>query len=365
MRAENPPRPSQASRDPIAHLGDRRDDTAESAGAIRDRIPDQPSRAGNLLERGFRSVLRSGYDLLSGDLDPENALFDPSEGTTVVEPRRDRTGYWAGALAPFRDGDGDIYLCYRLRDPDERGRRAVVARTGDTGAETEEVWSVDRGEIGARSIEGGTLYERDGVYRLYLSYQSEQTKRWKVMAVPGDSVGGLDADRAEDIEAPTGIYTNTKDPFVYDDDLYLYASTPKFLSEATFEVDLSRPGHDDARRIAVADSAASSTRLTSIFPTETAEIALYDWKRSIVFTGEEKSRFGALVDSSVVPLLGGGRSFLSPHGSRSLRYVRALPVDDEIWFYYEMSMPGGGHRTCVYRASRADVESTVGRYLDG
>lgn len=352
---------SEQSRIGLTNLGDGADGLDEVAEEIRD----WSGTFRNALQSASKDAARFGYDTLSEGLDSENRLFDPEEGTTVVEPREDRDGCWAGALTAFRDeAEGETYLCYRFRNPDERGREAVVARMGETAAEAEEVWSVDRDDLGAQSIEGGTLYERDGSYRLYLSYQDAETDRWKLAAVPGDSVESLDANRAEDVELPTGKYEHVKDPFVHEDTLYVHAATSNFSSLANFEVDLADSGHDEVRRIEIADPDSSDSRLTSIFSTERAEIALYDWKRSIVFTGEEKNRPGTLSDGTVTPLLSGSETFLSPHGSGSLRYVRALSVGDEVWFFYEMSMPEEGHETRVYEASEAEVENAVNGLLD-
>lgn len=340
-----------------------RDGEAVLSEKIPDRGRDQLSGFRNVSETVLRDLIQSSYDIFSVNLEAENPLFDPSEGTTVVEPQQDQGGYWAGALTAFRD-EGEIYLCYRLRDPDERGRKAVITRTEGSEAETEKIWSVDQEAIGAKSIEGGTLYENNGVYRLYLSYQCSETEEWKIAVIPGESVESLDVDRAEDLEVRTGKYVNIKDPFVHQGSLYVHAATSNFLSTANFKLDLTDPGHDAVRRIEIEDAESSGSRLTSILSTEQAEIALYDWNRSIIFTGEEKSRFGNLSNSSVTPLLDGRKSLLSPHGSRSLRYVRAVPVADEVWFYYELSMPRKGHETRVYKASREDVESAVNGFLE-
>ena len=47
-----------------------------------------------------------------------------------------------------------------------------------------------------------------------------------------------------------------------------------------------------------------------------------------------------------------GPSLVSPHGRGSLRYIDAIQVEDEVWFYYEYARPDGSHELRLNRVQR-------------
>ena len=94
----------------------------------------------------------------------------PDRSRVVVEPPGAGDGFWAGAPSAA-EGDGYIYLAYRLRRPlgEGRGYAVVVARSAD-GERFEEVVRIGKEQMGAESLERPALVRTpEGAWRLYLS----------------------------------------------------------------------------------------------------------------------------------------------------------------------------------------------------
>src|SRR5580658_3518287 len=91
----------------------------------------------------------------------------PDSSVVAVAPPGTEPGTWAGAPSAARD-DGEIYLAYRLRRPQAKGRgyAVAVARSTD-GEHFETILTICKEELGAESLERPALIAApDGGWRL-------------------------------------------------------------------------------------------------------------------------------------------------------------------------------------------------------
>ncbi|QKQ98925.1 hypothetical protein GKQ38_05420 [Candidatus Nanohaloarchaea archaeon] len=306
----------------------------------------------NLIETKARSAGRKLYSILLQEHENESPLFDPLENTSLLTPDVDGEGYWVGGPSPFYDEEKDeLYIYYRLRDPYRRGWKSVIAKTQD-GEELEEVKELTAEEFEAHSLEGGALQKKDGEYILYISYHEKSSGQWKIDRTKSDTVEGLKADNREEMDLTTG-FTHVKDPVVDGDDIIVHTASKNFLDHGNFRVE--NPSTDpEVEKIEFADE-SSSGRITSTLELRDQKYFFYDWLPSIIFTGEEKTKIGKAEEGEIEDLMPGRKAIGSASGTKSLRYVKAVEVDEEIWFYYEKSMPGKGHELCIYKMDKASV----------
>ena len=82
-------------------------------------------------------------------------LFDPAEGTTVIEPLSSGFGWWAGAPSVLYDDDVEkFYLYYRLRKPRElgRGTNCFIAESNN-GIQFTTIWEASKEDLNDESHE--------------------------------------------------------------------------------------------------------------------------------------------------------------------------------------------------------------------
>ena len=153
-------------------------------------------------------------------------LPQPDRSVLAIAPPGTGPGTWAGAPSAAR-GDTEIYLAYRLRRPQGRGRgyAVVVARSAD-GVHFETILTIGREELGAESLERPAIVPApDGGWRLYLSCATPGSKHWRVEMLEAQHPGAFDARRSRMV-LPGDAGTAVKDPvIVRDGDLWhLWAS---------------------------------------------------------------------------------------------------------------------------------------------
>lgn len=295
----------------------------------------------NRVETGLRNKGRLVYDVFSRGVEPVTPLFDPAEDVEILRPERDGDGFWVGAPTPFYDEkSGEVFLYYRVRDADRRGWKGVIARLDD-GHELEEIWEVEKEDIPAYSVEGAAIQRDKGLYRLYLSYNDIGTSQWRIDILEADSLEELDCTEARSLEIDTGKFVNVKDPVMYDDDLVVHAASNHWFSKTNFLVERPDGGNPRCRELGI------DGRITSIL----GDKVLYDWAQSIVYTGDESTKIARENSSGFEDITVGREAICSSEGTLSLRYVRAIEVEDEIWFFYEKSMPNNGHKLCLNKVA--------------
>lgn len=298
----------------------------------------------------------------------EALRFEPSEGRVVREAPGPGYGNWVGGKVYHDPGSGDFVLFYRTRRPLEQGRagNCAVAVSSD-GVDFTDIWTSTKEEFAANSIEEGHCVRDGDEWRLYVSYEVEGTSTWRIDLLTAVRPDRFEAQSRRTVLAP-GDYGLRwiKDPFLMrnDDEWWLYAAAP---SRTGPRVTGSRieAGPLDATVLATCDDGryfpeieyvfeapgddswhGRRARINSLIPWDQGYVAFFDGGRTFYDNYEEKAGLATSSDGrSFTRLDTGGPWVSSPHGI--VRYVCAVPVGDEIFFYYEYTREDASHELRV------------------
>ncbi len=304
-------------------------------------------------------------------------VFDPAKGETVREPEGKGYGHWVGGHSVVFDPDaGKFYLYYRIRHPLGKGRggKCRIAESGDGVAFTD-IWEGTKEELDAESIEVGSLVRdpRTGNWRLYVSYQMRRGP-WRVDLIEANHPRELDAWHHRTVMQP-GEYGigSVKDPRVYlVAGLYVaFVSVPAQQGWREDESGWRHPVGGGATGIMTSPDGIYFRNFKYVF--EPGDGAPGEW-----------GRFRARINSVVylppvyVGFFDGGHTMYdcyeewcgvafshdlehwtrvstdgpwvrSPHGC--IRYMDALVVGEEIWYYYEYTREDGSHELRMNKAA--------------
>lgn len=312
-------------------------------------------------------------------------LFDPEAGVTVREPLGEGAGWWAGApTALYDSATGDFYIYYRLRKPRELGRgvECRVARSHD-GLHYEDLWRATKEQIHTQSMEKSCIVKvADGLWRLYISFV-DTDGRWRIDLLEAACPEEFDCGRRVKIlTADDCGIEGIKDPAVYNVGglwhmIVSYAPRPAQLSG-----DAERTMHatGDIYNVGVTKShtglATSSdgvnwlwegdilsppnegwdsycTRIGAVLWSAPVFVGFYDGSRSVEENYEEKAGLALSHDLRHWRRLTiDGPYVLSPHATRTIRYVEVIEAQNALWYYYEYTRPDGSHEL---RASRVPL----------
>lgn len=304
-------------------------------------------------------------------------VFDPEQGTTVLTPERDEPGYWVGCASVLAE-EGRYLLTYRQRRPrgdaaTERGWRCAVAVSTD-GVDFQDIWSVEKGELGTPSMERFCLHRRgDGSYQLYISYVDPADNRWRIDVVEAASPDAFDVAARRPVFTAAGTGTEgVKDPRVVrtsDGRLAMLISA----AEGTFSEGERERAHGTAdiyntglsrsvSALAVStDDGATwewqgivlrpgdgwdswAARLNSVIETPEGFYGFYDGESDFTRNYEEKTGFVFSKDLvSWERLTPDGPAVVAPSGTGSVRYVDVVPEGDVLRLYYEITRADGAH----------------------
>jgi hypothetical protein len=304
--------------------------------------------------------------------------IDPELATVAMEPLSDGAGSWVGCpTVLYEPDDRRFWLSYRHRRPRgegaDRGWKCGIATSID-GVEFEEVWSIEKGELGASSMERFCLI-RDPVgdgYLLYVSYVDPADNRWRIDVVSAKTPMELDiTERREVLTAASTGTEGVKDPFVVrvGPAVYLFASFASAdqladddRERAHAEADIYNAGvtiHPtglatsiDGRSFAWQGEVLGvgktwdryQARLSTIVPCDGMFVGFYDGSSGAHENYEERAGYALSHDlrtwHRVTP---DGPCLTSAHGSGSLRYFTAAQVGADLYLYYECARPDGSH----------------------
>ncbi|WEL23860.1 hypothetical protein [Candidatus Nanohalovita haloferacivicina] len=319
---------------------------------MKDRIGMNSLR--NIVETEVRNLGRKIYGTVSTEYTHSTPVFDPIQNKALMTPEKDQEGYWIGGSSILKDGE-EILLYYRLRDPYRRGWKSVIAKTCD-GEKFEEINSFTAEEFNSHSLEGGALQKKDGEYILYISYHEKTSGQWKIDRIKSETVEGLNSEKREELDLSTG-FTHVKDPVVDGEDLIVHTASKNFTRHGNFRVK-NPEGEPEIEKIEFTDESPEG-RITSTLQISGEKYYFYDWLPSIIFTGEEKTKIGVEQDGKIQGLMSGRTAIGSSSGTNSLRYVKTVEVNGELWFYYEKSMAGKGHELCMVKMSKQEVKERL------
>jgi len=297
-----------------------------------------------------------GFDVITGD--SENRLGElvprPDRSSVVIEPPGPGAGFWAGAPSAA-EGDGWIYLAYRLRRPlgAGRGYAVVVARSAD-GERFEEILRIGKDEMRAESLERPALVRTpEGTWRLYLSCATPGTKHWRVEVLEAADPAQFDP-RASRVVLPGNAKIGVKDPVIVrrDGRWHLWASchpladaaeADQMVTEyATSDDGLEWTWHGTALGRRAGEWDSRGVRVTAVEFTADGIVAAYDGRASAAENYEERTGFAVGADPLALSALGPAPWAESPHGG--LRYLETLITSDGTRrLYYEWTRPDGAH----------------------
>ncbi|MFC5749061.1 hypothetical protein [Actinomadura rugatobispora] len=274
----------------------------------------------------------------------------------AIEPPGEGEGYWAGAPSAV-EGDGWIYLAYRLRRPigEGRGYAVAIARSAD-GERFEQVAAIGKDEMDAESLERPALTRTpEGTWRLYLSCATTGTKHWRVEVLEAADPAGFDA-RNRRVVLPGDARTGVKDPVIvrHGGVWHLWASCHP-LAEADEEdrmvtryatsadgLEWSWHGTALGRRAGAWD--ARGVRVSAVRFTPDGIVAAYDGRASAAENYEERTGIATGRVPQTLTAQGTLPWAASPFHGGGLRYLEILRTSDgRDRLFYEVTRADGAH----------------------
>ena len=310
-------------------------------------------------------------------------LFDPEQGSTIAEPLSSGAGWWAGAVSALYDEETErFYLYYRLRKPRALGR-GVACRIEQSkdGVHFEPIWSAAQEDIVTPSMERAALVKTlEGAWRLYVSFVDPADNRWRIDMIEADAPERFDVSRRTKIFTAGDVgVEGVKDPYVvlvggmyYM--LISYAPTPRSVAEnqkaamhATADVYNTGLTKSHTALAVSTDGIrfewmgdvftppdegwdAYAGRLGCILYCPPVFNVFYDGGADVRENYEEKTGLAISFDLRHYDrVTTSGPILTSPHASGSLRYMDAVPFEDEIYYYYEYARADGSHEVRMSR----------------
>jgi len=309
--------------------------------------------------------------------------FNPDEGEVVAEPPGSGYGYWAGApSAAYDPASRKFYLYYRLRWPlgGRRGGTARIAESPD-GSRFETIWSVEREELKANSIEGASILQTPrGLWRLYISFEVREAydrcpPTWRVSVIEAKHPSQFAApDERPVLDGPMFGF-----PFIKDPAVYLIGGQTCAFCQVAEAVQHVGPDAEGVRRPAGRAAGALFTsadglrftegrivfapegggrwdgfarRFTSILYSPPVFYGFYDGAAGRADSYDEFCGLARSLDLiHWTPLCLDGPWARSSHASGSVRYLEALRVGSTIHYYYEYARSDRAHELRHFAAA--------------
>ncbi len=307
-------------------------------------------------------------------------LFDPETAHVVLEPLEAGNGHWVGApCVLYLPDEKAFYLYYRRRRPrgqePDRGFGCYVARSED-GKHFETVWSASKHEFGdSPSVEKSSLVrDADGRFLLFVSFVDSADNRWRIDVLEADTPAQFDPASRRTVLTAADIHAEgVKDPYVINVGglwhmIVSYAPTPAVADDPAREAmhataDVYNTGiAKSSTGLAVSGDGRNwewqgdifapqergwdsyCSRISSLVRVGQQWFTFYDGSADVSQNYEEQSGLALSADvCNFVRLSVNGPVVQSRHGSRSVRYVDVVPVEEKLYFYYECARADGAH----------------------
>ena len=316
-------------------------------------------------------------------------LFDPKDGNTIIDSPGKGSGYWAGAPSAYFDAaKGKFYLSYRLRKPHpQRGSESRIAESTD-GLKFTDIWSVRKEDLETSSMERSALIVTpNGAYRLYISYVDPVNNKWRIDMMESDDPRYFNIAKRRSILSADGMQVEgVKDPhfLILDGAYYMFFSYAEKLSNGSPEQitqlhatgDIFNTGKVKSKSgLAVSQDGISfqwlrdvlslgtswdshTARVACVLPVKHGYAIFYDGASDGERNYEESTGIATSNDLVHYERISSERpGLVSPFGTGSLRYVSAVSVGDNFYFYYECSKPDGSHDLRLSIVKKGNVET--------
>ncbi len=294
--------------------------------------------------------------------------FDPSRSTTVRTPPGPGYGNWVGGKVAYDEESCQFTLFYRERRPLEYGRAGICGIAISTdGIDFKDVWTANKDELDANSIEEGHCVRFNGMWMVYVSYEVRGTSMWRIDLIEAEDLSDVSPQSRRTVLAPSDFGLPwIKDPYVHlmGDEIWLYAAVPARVGPH-HAGNTVHAGPLDATVLAesvdgryfpsieyVFEAPADDSwhgrraRINSMIAWEDGYLVMFDGGRTFYDNYEEHAGLALSSD---------GRSFhrladkwiTSPFGC--VRYVCAIRARDAIYLYFEYTVEDGSHELRVQR----------------
>lgn len=331
-----------------------------------------------------------------------DALLDQERARTLIAPTQPAAGFWFGGGNLAEDQDGVLWLVGRYRDAGDartgvrggvRGRELALFRSGDRGATFTKVRGWSKAQLATHdevlSIEGSSLRRRaDGGWELFVSsekrraypdayaaFQKPGTGVWTIDRMTGPSPDRLDAGTlAPAVVGREPGHLHVKDPVTVDlaggGTALLFSNHPASWASSNTGLALRAAGGEGfvvTHRQLVPRGPCwdvGVTRLTDRLRVprvgrfaDGPELSLlcYDGAEAMAPLqgqqerprGRSSEELGGAMWAPGDDLAAAERltplapRFLSPHGTRSARYVRTLTTRDGIFATWQQAQDDG------------------------
>ena len=303
-------------------------------------------------------------------------VFGPEDGDTVIEPPGEGFGWWAGGCSALYDAaSARFYLYYRLRKPREFGRgvECRIAASED-GRQFEDIWSATKQDIDTQSMEKACLFKvAEDLWRLYLSFV-DGDGRWCIEMTEAQQPDRFDvARRLPILDADDCGAEGVKDPVIYNIGGLLHMIVSYAPKPASVEAGAQQQMHatGDVYNTGIVKSHSGlatsgngiewtwqgdilsppdrgwdqyCTRLNSVLYRPPVYVGFYDGSAGVEENYEEKA--GICVSHDLrhwqrVTL--DGPFVLSPHATRTIRYIEVVARETHLHYFYEWTRPDGSH----------------------
>ena len=288
----------------------------------------------------------------------------------VREPPGKGYGYWVGGKVYYDSISGQYLLFYRERRPLEAGRggRCALAVSND-GVIFNDVWSANKSEFAANSIEEGHCVRYGDRWLLYVSYEMAGTSTWRIDLMEATEPAGFDVRTRRTVLSPGDFGIEwIKDPFVMlrQDEVWMYAAVPPRAGptvdgsvvaaralDATVRATSSDGNHfpeiEYVFEAPLGDSwHGRRARLNSVIDWNDGFVAFYDGGRTVYDNYEEKTGIAVSPDGAEFTRVENRSPWVeSAYGN--VRYVCAVRVESDVFFYYEYTVEDGSHELRVNR----------------
>ena len=315
----------------------------------------------------------------------DRPVFSPELGCQVVPAPGMGNGNWSGGCSALYDSSTKrFYLCYKVRTPGTRGGICRIAESVD-GRQFETIWETSREAFDSPSIEKSSLFQtQEGVARLYVSYVEGCSNRWQIDLVEATSWTSLDPSERVPILTPEQCGNQgVKDPVVVQvgQDYLLfanYAPCPPDGKQESLErmhaegnafvsgivntgsgLATSRDGVRFKWHGPVLDPGTSwdafMARIVAVIRTPPVFTVFYDGRPDVAASYEDKCGIAVSQDlRRIVKLSDDAPVLSSPEGTGCVRYLSAVSIGDEIYYYYEYALGDGSHELRMHKVKKGD-----------